>query len=84
MSREREFVIAASELFAFVVLALPIGLLVPWSVLTIFIINTIAGTIIFDIKLNKAVVPIDSEIEMNNISIIYGLRKILRNNFWFL
>lgn len=84
MSREREFVIAASELAGFIILTIPIGLLVPWLVLTIWTINSIAGTIIFDIKLNKAVVPIDSEIEMNNISIIFGVRKILRNNCWFL
>ncbi len=79
----RRFVLAASEFLAFMLLVSLVGLIAPWSLLVIFVINSIAGTIIADIKLYKVVVLFKSEIEENRISLVWGIKKILRNNLWW-
>jgi hypothetical protein len=79
----REFVKAASEFLAFMILVLAVGYIAPLSFLMIFVVNSIAGTVIADVKLNKLVVPLTPALLENRISLIWGMTKILRNNLWW-
>jgi hypothetical protein len=79
----RQFAEAASELLGFMILVLAVGFIAPLSFQFVFIVNSIAGTVISDLNLNKIVVPPNREIKNNQISLTWGLRKILVNNAWW-
>ncbi len=83
VSRKIVLAAAASEFLAFMLLTTLVGSLLPWIFLTIFVINSIAGTIIFDLQINKADVPFNNQIQNSRISLGWGFRKMLRNNVWW-
>lgn len=74
-----------SELFAFLVV---LGLFVAMSVfvqpivLILVIANLVAGSIITD--RNQVYVPLTNEIQANRVSLVWGFRKLWRNNFWWM
>lgn len=77
----RNGVKAISELLAFMFLVTVMAFVAPASLLFAFVVNSIAGSVITD--LSKAYVPLTEKIQNNQISIAWGLGKMLRNNFWW-
>jgi len=74
---------AVSEFTAFMLLVVAVGCIAPLSFLFLFVVNTIAGTIITDLNLNKAVVPPSRKIQNNQVSLAWGCKKMLKNNLWW-
>lgn len=77
----RKAVKAISELLAFMILVVAVGIVAPLSLLIAFVLNSIAGAVITDVS--KAFVPLTDEIKSNQISLAWGFRKVLRNNLWW-
>jgi hypothetical protein len=74
---------AISEFIAFMLLVTAVGCIAPLTFLFLFVVNSIAGTVITDLNLNKAVVFSTREIENNKVSLVWGLKKMVRNNLWW-
>ena len=79
MSRNTVKVI--SEFLAFMILVIAVGFVAPLAFLFVFVVNSIAGAVITD--LSKAFVPLTEKIQNNQISLVWGFRKMLRNNLWW-